>query len=105
MEAGKKNCKFIIQIATIAPDSHGTEIQTWQTHKTWWAGLRTISGGESYVNQQFVASATHRLEGGYVRGITPRMRILYGTRTFDILQVMDVGERHADMWLVCKELV
>ena len=104
MEAGKLNRQITIQIATKTRSTSGAETITWQTFKTVWAGIDTRTGNERYVNQQIVAESTHEITIRYCAGIKPTMRVLYGNRTFDILNVRDIEERHIEMRLTCKEL-
>ena len=105
IECGKYDKRVAVQQATKTRDAHGGEVETWTTCKTWWCRIRVTGGGEKYVNQQTTAEATHYLEGRYVSGVKPTMRVLYGSRVFNILLAQDFDERHETLKLFCKELV
>ncbi len=106
MEAGKLNRQITIQMQRKTRDGYGAETVTWATLKAGlWARIKPISGGERYINQQLIAEVTHEVTIRFYAGILPTMRVLYGNRTFDILAVHDIDERHEEMRLQCKELV
>jgi SPP1 family predicted phage head-tail adaptor len=105
IECGKYDRRVTIQQATKTRDSIGGEVLTWTTYKTWWCRIRVTGGGEKYVNQQTISEATHQLEGRFIGGVKPTMRVLYGSRIFNILLAQDFDERHETLKLYCKELV
>ena len=105
MDAAKLNSKIIIQQKAAPFDANGEPDGTWSTFATVFACIKPTGGTERYINQQVVSEATHQIAIRYKSGITPKMRVLYGSRVFDIVQVHDREERHTEMWLVCKELV
>ena len=51
----------------------------------------------------FNTQVTHRIKMRYVAGLTNKMRLVFGTRTFDILDIDNVEERNVEMILTCKE--
>lgn len=105
MEATKLNCRITIQSATTTRGGTGEEIKSWSTFHECFAAIKPTSGTEKYINQQLIAEATHQVAIRFKTGITPKMRVLYGTRVFDIQAVHDIDERHGEMRLICKELV
>ena len=105
MLAARLNKRVQIQTVSSSKDTHGTEIQTYTTTNTVWAGIKPVSGNEKYINQQIVAEVTHSIIIRYLSGVTPKMRILFGTRVFDILNVLNLDEKNVEMNLLCRELV
>lgn len=70
-----------------------------------WASVEPLSGREYFLARQVNAEATVRVRIRYRAGITPRMRVKYGSRSLEIVSVIDPGERHEELHLMCKELV
>lgn len=104
METGKLRSRIIIQQKSSAFDAAGEPGGAWTTFATVWASIKPSGGGERYVNQQVIANVSHEIGIRFNSGITPKMRVLYGSRVFDILAVHDIDERHIEMRLICQEL-
>jgi SPP1 family predicted phage head-tail adaptor len=105
-DAGKLTSKITIQRdCGKTRDAHGQPVENWEQFHECWAQIKPTSGRERYIDQQLLAEATHEVAIRYKAGITPKMRVLYGSRIFDITVVHDIEERHVEMRLICKELV
>lgn len=65
----------------------------------------TVLGTEAIQAGQVLANVTHRIRLRYREGITPWMTVTCNGRTFQILSVIDVDERHLDTWLACAEVL
>ncbi len=103
MNAAKLRSRITIQQKAAPFDANGEPDGTWSTFATVFASIKQTGGREVYINQQVVAQATHQIEIRYKSGVTTKMRVLHGSRVFDIVNVIDKDERHMEMWLVCKE--
>lgn len=77
--------------------------QNWETIATVWAAIEPASAREFVTAQQMAAEVNTLIRIRYFPGITPKMRVLYGTRWFDIQGIIDVDERHRHLHLVCVE--
>lgn len=89
MEAGKLNHRVEIQQLVETQDAVTGEItESWSTFATPWANIRFLSGRE------FVAAAAEQNEVTatvviyYRDGVDPKMRIVHGSRIFNILEVL-----------------
>lgn len=101
---GEMRQRIALQTKTFTK-SEGIPLESWTTAATVWAAVADISGKE-YVQAAAVQSeVTTRIKIRYRTGITPSMRVLYGSRTFNILSVIDKDERHRVMELMCKEVI
>lgn len=105
MEAGKLRHQVKLQRVTVAADSHGDQTKTWTDLATVRASIEPLSGREFLQASQVMSDITVRIR---VRGrsditLTPKDRVLYGTRTFDIRHVIDWGDRGTDWQLLCTE--
>ena len=78
-------------------------LETWSTYATVQASIEPISGREYFAAQSTQADVTHRIRIRYFSGIVPKMRVSYNSRIFDILSVINVGERNRELQLMCRE--
>ena len=108
MQAGKLRKLIIIQRQTGARDTTGAETDTWTTFAQAWAHIEpwigaARSGDELYRANQLIAIAHTRITLRYLAGVSPKDRVLYGTRIFDILAINNRDERNAEMEFLAKE--
>jgi SPP1 family predicted phage head-tail adaptor len=105
MNPGKLNHRVILQEYIEADDQYRTPIdQGWQDVATVWASVEPIQGREYVLLQNTQSELTTRIRIRYRTGIKSAMRVLYGTRVFDIESVFDPEERHIELQLMCKEV-
>lgn len=104
-DAGKLRNSITIQKDTPTRDGYGAEVASWSTHASRWAWIQPLNGSEKYVSQQIQAITTHQITIRFATGVLPKMRVLFGTRVFDIVQVLDLEEKGTELKLVCKELI
>lgn len=100
-------CRYLVTIEELtgAQDSTGQELPNWQTFATAWASIEGLSGNERQVVNQIFATASTRIRMRFVDGITPKMRITYSGRHFDILDSSDPDGRRRYLELICTERV
>lgn len=86
-------------------DAHGQPVPDWKTFAERWAWIQPISGNERYINQQLVASLTHKIMLRYLAGVTAQMRVLFKGRVFEIVAPpVNWEERSIEMVLLCREV-
>lgn len=105
MEAGKLRHYVELQRVTVTSDSHGDQVKEWATIATAWASIEQLSGREFLQASQAMSDVNVRIR---IRGrtdvtLTPKDRVLYGARTFDIRHVLDWGDRGVETQLMCTE--
>ncbi len=105
MRAGELRHRITIQQATETPSTSGAITQTWSTVATVWAAIEALSGREAFAAQQVNAQVSSRIRIRYRAGITPKMRIVFGARTFNIESVMDMESRRRELQLLVSEVV
>lgn len=84
-------------------DELGGRVTVWSVFATVWAKIEPTSGREGRNAAKMQATVTHKITLRYYAGITPKMRVRFGTRTFDIHSVLDIEERNVIMVLSCEE--
>lgn len=105
MQAGKLRHRVELQRASIAPDSHGDQVKTWSTLAEAWASIEQLSGREFLQASQVASDVTVRIR---IRGrsditLTPKDRVKFGERLFDIRHALDWGDRGVETQLLCTE--
>lgn len=69
------------------------------------ASVEPLSGREFYAAEQSQSEVTHKIRCRYFRGAKAEMRIVYGTRKFKIISIIDWREAHEEFLIMAKELV
>lgn len=85
-------------------DSRGTD--TWTLVSTEWVDIMPLRGEEHLAAQQLKDTLSHRVRARWsstLATITPKHQMRMGSRTFDIVSVMDVGERLREIELMVVE--
>jgi len=70
---------------------------------TVWAKIQPLRGNERYQAQQVSSALSHKIILRYLDGVKPQMRVLYGSRVFYIVSVINVEERNEMLELLCEE--
>jgi SPP1 family predicted phage head-tail adaptor len=105
MNPGDLRHRITIQRAHEQPDNLGGMTTVWETEAEVWAAIWPVSAREVVSNAQLVGQVSHRVRIRYLEGVAPRMRILFGARTLNILSVVNPEERNELLDLICMELV
>jgi SPP1 family predicted phage head-tail adaptor len=103
LKIGKLRHRIAIEQVTETQDTDGSVIEIWSAYATVQASIEPLSGREYIAAQSIQADVTHRISLRYMPGITPKMRVNYSSRIFDILSVINVGERNRELQLMCRE--
>lgn len=95
MRAGKLDRRITIQRASIAASGSGEPVETWADLATVWAQARPVRGEERFATRQLVGTAVMTFYMRYRSdlAITVKDRISYDGKTWDILDVREVGRR------------
>jgi len=105
MRSGTLRHRCWIKTPTHA-NTAGTVTTTWGTAAVCWGSLQPLRGREwteSHLAEN--AEVTSRFRMRYVASIVPTMQLTFGTRTFEIISVINPDERNIELELMLKELV
>ncbi len=105
IRAGELRHKVTIQNYTTSPNAVSEPVKTWADYATVWASIEPIRGKEFWDSQQVNAEITGKIKLRYLSGITSKMRVKYETRIFEILSVINPGEKNRELQLMVKESV
>lgn len=97
--------RITIQRASVTQNDYGEDVPTWAALGSYWANIRALQGRELEAAQQTWAEARFRIDMRYQRGSDFRRkdRIVWGSRTLDVLDVEDPDQRQRRLILTCKE--
>jgi len=101
--AGKLNKRITIQRATSTQDAAGEVVATWETLSTVWAKVKTLTGSE-LVNAKAVESRITVKVIVRKTDVLITDRIIYGSRTLEILSVIDAHEQEREYHISCAEV-
>jgi len=91
-----------------AQDAAGAVTKTWTSVATPWAAVEPMRGQERFLAQQVAADVTHKITMRYesaLASMTPKWRVSLGSRRFDLLAVLDPGERDTAIECLAVERV
>lgn len=103
MRSGKLRHKLIIESNTPTRSTKGEKIDAWSTFSTVWGSVEPISGKEYFAIDKINTDVDYRIKIRHLPGITSSMRVTFGTRSFDILSILNIMERNREIHLMCKE--
>lgn len=85
-------------------DGGGGYTQTWTTFAASVpARIEAAQAREEVLGQKLAEVVTHAVTIRWLDGVTAGMRLLFGTRAFNIRGVIDLEERRRFMVLACEE--
>jgi SPP1 family predicted phage head-tail adaptor len=105
MRAGRLRHRIKIQEYTESQNTYGEVTKNWTDYATVWATFEPIKGKEFWESQQINAEITTKVTMRYLAGVKSKMRILLGTRIFEIDSVINPEERNRELQLLVKEMV
>lgn len=103
MRAGDLRHKITIQSPTETSDGMGGMTTTWSTFKTVRAAIWPLKGAEYIATMQTTSEISHKVRIRYLEALTPKHRIKWGDRYFDIEAIINPDERNIYFEMMCKE--
>jgi len=101
-----KRINFITMVEGPEKDEAGDTILIPNILKTVWASVSSIMGREYVESKKYQAEVTYKVITRYLKdSITPDMIIQYGTRFFNIEDILDPYEAHEFLEIMCYEKV
>jgi len=103
MRAGRLRHSVTIQQETETKGDHGELTRAWTTFATVRAGIFPLRGREFIDMHVTNNEINHRIEMRYLSGIVPAMRVLFGSRVFEIIVPLNIESMNRDLHLMCVE--
>lgn len=70
----------------------------------YWAEVKPTTGREYEEMQKIRAETTYNVHMRFLPGITNDMFILHNNKKLNIESILDIGERHKELTIVCSEV-
>ncbi|MEZ5818328.1 MAG: phage head closure protein [Hyphomicrobiaceae bacterium] len=103
LRIGALRHRVVLEAPDRTDDGGGGGVVTWLPVSEVWASVVPTSGTETVVAEQIAGRVTHEVLVRHRGGIVPAMRFRFGSRIFEILAVLDVGERRRVLRCLCRE--
>ncbi len=106
VDLGSLRHRLVIQAGQAASDGGGGQSDPWADPvivATVWGKVEPLTGGERLRAMQIEDRLSHRIVIRYRPGITPAMRIVFGSRVFNIRAAINHEERGRFLELLCEE--
>ena len=104
MQAGALRHRVELQTATEGRSSSGAVTRTWATTATVYAEIRDLAGREYFDAATVQSEVTTKIRIRYRSGLTPGMRVVWGSHIYDIESVVDPEGRQRELLLMGKEV-
>lgn len=102
--AGPLRHPFTLQRVTETRDANGGVIQTWSDVRKVWGELEGLSGTESESADRMEGITVSKLKLRFAADIVRTNRLTLGTRTLEVVSVIDPDGRRRELELVCREV-
>ena len=103
VNAGELRSRVTIETPSVTVDEIGGRVQAWTPVATVWAAVEPMSAGEQWRRLQIDASANWKITIRWMAGVSPKQRVRYGARVFEIKGVTDPDQRRRFVELACEE--
>jgi SPP1 family predicted phage head-tail adaptor len=103
MQAGKLRNYITIQQNIPIQNENLEWIDDWSTFTQCWVSIEPLIGREYWASRQVNAETTGKIRMRYISGITTKMKVIDGPRSYNIEAVIDVENRHKELVLLVKE--
>ena len=105
VRAGRLRHRVAIQSQSTTLDDYGEATGSWSTGDTVWAAVEPVSGSERDIGEGKAGIVSHRVVMRYNSSVSPKKRLLFGSRVLNIDSVINVDELNERMSLFCVEEV
>lgn len=103
MKTGNLRHYITIEQQTETFNSEGELVTTWTTYKNVWAEILPLVGREFWASKQVNSETTGKLRIRYIAGVTPKMRIKFGSRILNITGIVNTEEKNKEIVIYYSE--
>lgn len=105
MKIGELRHRLLFQTITETKDSGGGTIETPVTLATVWGSVAPMTGRELTNAQMRNSEITHKIIIRYLSTVNAKGQVTFGTRVFQIFEVLNIDERNREMHIGAKEVL
>ena len=101
----KMRRRITIESIAATPTSGGETTDTPSTTLTAWAKIEPMGGKEMFLAGVQQDTSIHKVNMLYQPGVSPLMRIKFGSRYLNITTVNDLEEQHRELEITATEVL
>lgn len=105
MRAGALRHRLVFQTLAETKDAGGGPVETPATLATVWGSIAPLVGRELTNAQMINSEITHKIVIRYLSTVTAKGQVTFGTRVFQIFEVLNIDERNREMHIGAKEVL
>ncbi len=103
MKAGELKHRLTFRKVTRATNSMGESVETYVDHCTVWGSVHPLTGRRYFEAQQVDAEVSGEIRIRYRSDILATMQILFGTKTLEIVSLVNTLEANRELVIYYKE--
>jgi len=105
MQAGKLRHRVTLQEKSVSRNAYHDEVVSWSDVATVWAEIQPLEGREFFESQRLGAEQPSWIRIRHRSDVTPSMRVVRGSVTYDIETVVDVDGLGKELRLMCNQVI
>ena len=105
MRTGPMRHRVQVQHPSMTVDGVGQRTASYSTAITLWAKIEPSRGEELQNANQTKGRITHKLPTRYASQITTTSRLVYSSRNFEVVQVLNRLEKNEQLEILAREMV
>jgi len=105
VRAGQLRHRLVFQSLGQVQNEFGEPTDTYSEHMTLWGSIRPMSARELLNAEQIIGEKTHIVKIRYSTLVGTKDRFTFDSRTFEVVYILDAGERNIYMDIMAKEIV
>lgn len=103
LDPAKLRYKVTIQQLDGTQETTGAPLKSWTDFTTVWVSIEDLGGQERLIAEQLFAGSNVRLRAWFIDGVKASMRVIYGSRIFDIQEAVDPDGERREIAMTCIE--
>lgn len=103
IDSGRLRERVTVQQAAETRNALGETVLSWSTFAERWASVEGVSAREALASGQQDVTITHRVRMRYLSGMTQNMRLVWRSRTLNIVSLLEYDNRTEHV-AICEEV-
>jgi SPP1 family predicted phage head-tail adaptor len=103
MRSGQLRHKIRIEVPVQVKQPNGSVKITWSLYREVFANIETLKGFERQVATASWPASDVKIGMRYVAGLLPTMRVVYNGKSYSILGINDIEERHRELEITTQQ--
>lgn len=103
MGSGKYNKRMAVQVVTEVDDDYLSKTESWATNRYIWCKIKPLSGYEKVQAAAIDADISHKITARYDSNLSTKDRLLFDSRVFEILSIININEANTELEIMAAE--